>query len=221
VVHYRSSEAEARETAGEAAAAGVGAWAVRADLREEGAPAAQVDEARRQAGPLDILVNAASEFPRTGFATLAPEELERAVRLEAWAPLALARSFVGQVDAGHIVNFLDARVRGFDGGHAAYHAAKTLAALFTREMALRFAPRFQVNAVAPGLILPPPGEGPEVLERLRRSAPLERIGTPDDVTAAVLYLVRSRHVTGQVLFVDGGRHLRDGGGEGERPGGGA
>lgn len=207
VVHYNRSEAEAREAVREIERLGRRAWAVPADLRHEQEVRTLFAEARRFAGPLQVLVNSASTFPPSTFAEFTREELIESVEVNAWAPLAAARCFVGQVEAGAIVNFLDTRVVGYDWGHVAYHAGKTLFELFTREMALRWAPRFRVNAVAPGLILPPEGEGPEYLERLKGGVPLERVGAARDVTDAVLFLLRASYLTGQVIWVDGGRHL--------------
>ena len=64
-----------------------------------------------------------------------------------------------------------------------------------------------MNAVAPGLVLPPPGEDETYLERMAHTNPLHRHGGPADIVDAVMYLLTSRFVTGQVLFVDGGRHM--------------
>jgi NAD(P)-dependent dehydrogenase (short-subunit alcohol dehydrogenase family) len=79
-------------------------------------------------------------------------------------------------------------------------------------MAVRLGPRIAVNAVAPGLVLPPAGKGPEYLEARASELPLRRIGDPSFVAEAVVFLVRSEFVTGQTIFVDGGRHLLGGAG---------
>lgn len=207
VVHYHRSRAEAEETARAIERSGRRGWAVQADLRVEQEVRTLFAQARRLAGPVHILVNSASIFPASSFADFTREELFECIAVNAWAPLAVARCFVHQVDAGAIVNLLDARVAGYDWGHVAYHASKSLFELFTRQMALQWAPRFRVNAVAPGLILPPEGEGPEYLERLGKTVPLGRAGSPADVADAVLFLVRSSYLTGQVIWLDGGRHL--------------
>ena len=210
VIHYRSSADGARATVKDLEACGVRAWAVQADLAVEAEARRVVDEARGLAGPIDILVNAASVFPKAKFETFSRGELGESIDVNAWAPLVLARRVVEQAETGHIVNFLDTRAFGYDWVHVAYHASKVLLELFTREMALRWAPRFQVNAVAPGLVLPPPGESQDYVERLRKTNPLERVGTPEEIADAVVFLAGTRFVTGQVIFVDGGRHLREG-----------
>jgi len=90
----------------------------------------------------------------------------------------------------------------------AYHLSKRMLFALTRMMALEFAPRIRVNAVAPGLIIPPPGQDESFLQRLASTNPLGRHGDPADVADAVLYLVGAGFVTGQVIYVDGGRHMR-------------
>ena len=91
--------------------------------------------------------------------------------------------------------------------HFAYFLSKKTLAAITETAALEFAPRITVNAVAPGLILPPPGQGLAYLKRLRHTNPLAAYGHPADIADAVVFLLKSRFITGQVIFVDGGRHL--------------
>ena len=78
----------------------------------------------------------------------------------------------------------------------------------TRALAHALAPDVRVNAVAPGVVLLPEGFGPDQAEHLRRTTPLRRIGVPEDVAEAVVYLARADFVTGEVIRVDGGRHVR-------------
>jgi NAD(P)-dependent dehydrogenase (short-subunit alcohol dehydrogenase family) len=89
-----------------------------------------------------------------------------------------------------------------------YHLSKRLLFDLTKMMAVEFAPRIRVNGIAPGLILPPEGQDDDYLERLADTNPLHDHGSPKDITDALLYLVLAEFVTGQVLFVDGGRHLK-------------
>lgn len=213
VVHHRSSKADADALVGEINGLGARGWSVEADLADPQQLDGLVGRAVELAGSIDILVNNASEFPRSTFESFTLDELAESINVNAWAPLALGRAFAARVERGHIVNVLDTRIAGYDWNHVAYHAGKTLLALFTREMALKFAPKIAVNAVAPGLILPPAGKDRAYLEALRESLPLQRVGDPQDVADAVLFLVTSSFITGQVIFTDGGRHLlgaRDG-----------
>jgi NAD(P)-dependent dehydrogenase (short-subunit alcohol dehydrogenase family) len=92
-------------------------------------------------------------------------------------------------------------------GHLSYTLTKAGIVTLTRLLAIELAPDIRVNAVAPGAILPSPGAGPDVLQRLAQRVPLKRHGGPSDVTDAVLYLLRSDFVTGDVLRVTGGEDL--------------
>jgi NAD(P)-dependent dehydrogenase (short-subunit alcohol dehydrogenase family) len=83
-----------------------------------------------------------------------------------------------------------------------------LAAL-TKMMALDYAPNIAVNAVAPGLILPPPDQPLEYIEKRTGTVPLQRHGMPEQIARAVVFLAESEFMTGEVIFVDGGRHLEE------------
>lgn len=209
VVHCRSSVAEAQALAGELRALGRQAWVAQADLSDAAQAEALFESACRSAGgSLDILVNSASIFDQGRLDDLNPADLDRNIHINALGPFVLGRALARSRRGGCIVNLLDSRIMDYDAEHAAYHLSKRLLATLTRMMALEFAPRVRVNAVAPGLILPPPGEDEGYLERLKRTNPLERYGEPEDVADAVLFLARSAFVTGQTIFVDGGRHMR-------------
>jgi NAD(P)-dependent dehydrogenase (short-subunit alcohol dehydrogenase family) len=77
----------------------------------------------------------------------------------------------------------------------------------TRMLALELAPQIRVNGVAPGLVLPPPGKDEYYLAKLARTNPLHTYGAAEDVVRAVLFLLHSEFVTGQVIYVDGGYHM--------------
>lgn len=208
VVHYGRSRVEAEQVAESARSLGVCAWTVAANLADPAATDALFDCAVQVAGPIDILINNAGVFPRGGLGTLSPADLHANLDVNALAPLLLSRRFFAQGRPGCIINFLDARITDFDSEHAAYHLSKRMLFSLTRMMALEFAPAVRVNAVAPGLILPPEGEDQSYLERLAHTNPLGRHGGARDVTEAVLFLIRSEFITGQVIFVDGGRHIK-------------
>jgi NAD(P)-dependent dehydrogenase (short-subunit alcohol dehydrogenase family) len=207
VVHYLKSRDEAEEVARGAREAGVEAWTLAADLADDGAARELVDRAMEVAGPLYALVNNASIFPASRLLGFDLEELERNVRVNAFAPLVLSRAFAAGGRGGAIVNFLDSRVVDYDREHAAYHLSKRMLYAITRMASLELAPAVRVNAVAPGLVLPPPGEDRQYLEARAHTNPLGRVGTARDVAAAVTFLLECDFVTGQVIFVDGGRHL--------------
>jgi NAD(P)-dependent dehydrogenase (short-subunit alcohol dehydrogenase family) len=211
VVHYRSSAAEAEELVDELKRTGVRAWSLQADLAKLTELNGLVDRAVDLAGGLRILVNNASAFPWSTFESVTRDDLVASIETDTWAPFELARQFARQADAAHVVNLLDTRIAAqFDWQHLAYCAAKDLLGMFTELMAIHLAPRIAVNAVAPGLILAPEGKDQAYLEALKAELPLRRIGDPASIAEALLFLLKSDFITGQTIFVDGGRHLLGG-----------
>jgi len=208
VLHCRTSAKAAEELADAIRALDVKAWTLTADLASPAAAQSLVERALDMAGPLDFLINNASVFPTSGMADVSVESVHASVDLNALAPFLGARRFAEQRRDGAIINFLDARIVDYDREHVAYHLSKRMLFELTRMMALEFAPAIRVNAVAPGLILPPAGKDESYLASLAHTNPLNRYGGVDDVTSAVVFLLQSPFITGQVIFVDGGRHLR-------------
>ena len=215
VIHCNRSRLEAERTASEARAAGVKAWVVTVDLAKPAPAERLMVQARKRAGrAIRFLVNNAAIFPAGRLGVLTAAELARNIQINAFAPLQLSRAFARQFRRTGpglrpcILNLLDCRIADYDQEHAAYHLSKRMLADLTRMMALAFAPAVRVNAVAPGLILPPAGQGEAYLRKLARTNPLRTHGEAGDIAVAAVFLLQSRFVTGQILYVDGGRHLK-------------
>jgi NAD(P)-dependent dehydrogenase (short-subunit alcohol dehydrogenase family) len=208
-VHYSRSEREAVELAAEIERLGVRAVALGADLADPDELAGLVERAREALGTIEILVNNASIFPSDTLETLDLAGLERNIEINAWAPLVLTRALAAQSERGHVINLLDSRVSGFDHTHAAYILSKHVLSAITRTAAIELAPGIAVNGIAPGLILPPAGKDEQYVERLAQTVPLKRSGAPEDIAAAAVYLATSEFVTGETIYVDGGRHLKE------------
>jgi pteridine reductase len=213
VVHYNRSSADAFDLVAHIKKKGVCAWAIAGDFSSDSGCAALINEAATAAGKsLMVLVNNASIYPENTLAGMTFDHLSRCVRVNAWAPFYLSRAFAARVKRGRtgsVVNILDNRTSGGgrDRSHAAYLISKQILASITRLCALEFSPAVRVNGVAPGLILPPPGKNRDYLDKLKESAPLRTFGAPSDIAAAVVFCVRSPFLTGEIITVDGGRHL--------------
>jgi len=209
IVHYNRSESEAQELVRDIEGRGVRAWALGADLANPEECGALMDRAVSIAGLPYILVNSASIFPKSSIEDVDLSGLLENVRINAWAPFVLSREFAGKVRQGRIINILDTRVSGFDFSHVAYIWSKQMLAVMTRYCAIEFAPGITVNAVAPGLILPPAGKDESYLERLAQTIPLKRHGDPEHIADAAIFLAKNDFITGQIVYVDGGRHLKE------------
>ncbi len=210
VAHYRTSRPEAESLADEIERLGQRAYLIAADLVDPGAAEAMMAEAIRQAGAVTALVNSASIFRKSGLLDFTPTELDEEVRVNALSPLFLCRAFAASSRKGSIVNLLDSRLNSYDAAHVAYHLSKRMLYSMTRMLAMELSPGIRVNGVAPGLILPPPGEPESYLETHKNENFLVRHGSPEGVADAVRFLLANPFVTGQIIYVDGGRHLKSG-----------
>jgi pteridine reductase len=197
-------------TAAECRGFGVEAEPLAADLRRDGAPAELVARAAARFGRLDILVNSAAVFLPGDLADTTGENWDLHLGVNLKAPFFLCQAFsrqLGPEEEGAIVSIADWRAVRPGPHYLAYTLAKSGIVTLTESLALALAPRVRVNAVAPGAILPPPGEDAACLERLASRIPLRRHGSPAEVVRAVLYLLEAEFVTGELLFVDGGERL--------------
>ena len=207
VVHYNRSRFEAEKLQKELTDLGVKSWLVQADLGSSDSCTEIIKKSAGLAGSLDILVNNASVFFPLDIKAVKLEDIEAEMLTNAWAPFLLTRCFSEELRSGSIVNILDTRIVGYDFNHFAYYLSKRMLEVLTMSMALKLAPNITVNGVAPGLILPPEGKDFSYLEQKKDTVPMKKYGSPSDVVDAVLFLIRSQYITGQVIYVDGGKHL--------------
>jgi len=205
IVHYRSSKIEAEKLCRELKSKNVKSWTLQADLEDQRENNNLIQRAFECSKELTLLVNNASIFPDSAINTVTLEDFNNAMFVNAWSPFVLSRSFAATVKSGAIVNVLDARVPGHDPRHIAYIFSKHMLMVMTRICAQEFAPRIRVNGVSPGLILPPAGKDFDYLEKLKDKVPLRTCGSPQDVAAAVALLATNKFITGEIIYVDGGR----------------
>ncbi len=212
VAHDRKAlEPETARVCGEVADCGSRSWNVQADLEKPEEYETLIARALKASGSLDILINNASIFLPGTVMDIGYEDVVRHMHVNAWTPFVLSREFARLARSGTIVNLLDSNITGHDEAHVAYLLSKQMLASLTKICALEFAPDITVNGVAPGLILPPNGRDEAYLDARAKTLPLRRHGSTADIADAVLYLVKSGFTTGQILYIDGGRHLLENG----------
>lgn len=211
VIHYHRSESAAQSLEKEVQEAGAAARLVRANLSDAASRGALVGRAIEAAGaPLTALVNCAAIFEHDTVDTLSEAALYRHMNVNALTPSLLAREFAEALpeDArGVIVNFLDFKLASPYPDHFSYTLSKYALAGATELLARALAPRVRVNAVAPGYVLPAPGQSEADYQRLHAETPLAYGPTSEDVARAVRFLIESPAVTGQTLYVDAGRRF--------------
>jgi pteridine reductase len=183
---------------------------VQADLRDAVAAEQLIDRAVAAAGQLDILVNSAAIMERTpvGEVTLAQWETMFAINLR--APFFLSQAAAPQLRdrAGCIVNIADLAAYETWPAYVPHGITKAGVVQMTRGLARALAPHIRVNAVAPGAVLLPDEWDAATADRLVSTTPLGRLGAAEDVAHAVAFLCEATYVTGDVIIVDGGRHIR-------------
>lgn len=207
-LHYGRSADAARETLAEIHARGVAGSTIQADLaRPVEASKTVIERTISEFGRADILINSAAIFEEDRLATISDEDWERCLAINLKGPLFLCQQFASRLQPGqraHIVNLADWRALRPQGDHLVYTVSKAGLVTLTKSLALHLAPDVQVNAVAPGAILPAPGVDQREFDALAEQIPLRRTGSPDDVTRAVVFLLRSDFITGEVILVTGG-----------------
>ena len=211
-IHYHSSADAALELVAELEGERRGsAFSVGADVRDVGALERMAHDVVERAGRLDVLINNASNFYPTPLGTVTEEQWNDLVGSNLKAPLFLTQASLPALRAAHgvVVNIVDVHAQRPLRDHPVYGPAKAGLAMLTRSLAKDLGPDVRVNGVSPGAILwPDEGMSDGLRAAIIKQTALKRAGTPEDIAAAVLFLVRDApYVTGQIIAVDGGRSV--------------
>ena len=208
-ISYRTAGQEARALVEELERAGGEALAVRADVARAADIRRLMDRIGKRFGRLDVLVNCAANFDRTPFASLSESAWDHALDTNLKGPFLCAlyaSRLMRRHGGGKIINLADwAGVRPYR-DYLPYCVSKAGVIGLTKALAKELAPHIQVNAIAPGPILPPPGMGASARSRVAARVPLKRWGSPQDIANTVQFLIEGTDfMTGSVVFVDGGQ----------------
>jgi len=208
IIHYRASTGEAQSAVAEIEKLGRKSYAIAADLTNVAEIKRLFDEAAKQFGRVDILVNSAANFLPSSVVSTTEEIWDASLATNLKAPFFCAQAAAPLLrrTKGTIINFAD--TGGLLGwpGYIAHSVSKAGVVMLTKVLAKALGPEVRVNAIAPGTVTMP-GDPPEWEADFTKLAPLRGTGTPSDIADAVVFLVHSKFMTGQVLVVDGGRTL--------------
>ena len=212
---FNRSREEAEAAAAAVRAAGRRALTVQVDLRQGSSCQVAVDRAAGEFGRLDALLNMASVYSQIPLADTDEQIWNAVVDVDLRAAFLCARAAIPHMrraGGGRIVNFSDwiaASGRPRYTGYVPYYVAKRGVIGLTEALALELAPdRILVNAIAPGPILAPPGTTAEEYEAVEKATPLGKWGGGEEIARAVIFLLETDFTTGEVIRVDGGRHVR-------------
>ena len=211
-VHYLNSGEDAEQLASQLnQVRSDSALTVQGDLKNTADLKQMIDQLTKHTGGLDILVNNASSFYPTPLESITEEHWDDLLGINLKAPLFLSKISLPYLkkNNGVIINIVDVHAQRPLKNHSVYSSAKAGLAMLTRSLAKDLGPDVRVNGVSPGAILwPESGISERVKENILGQVPLGRPGTPDDIAAAVVFLVRDApYVTGEIIAVDGGRSV--------------
>jgi NAD(P)-dependent dehydrogenase (short-subunit alcohol dehydrogenase family) len=203
-VHYRSSVREAQEVAGP------GDAVFQAELTDDKAVENMFHQIEMKFGGVDILVNSASVFGQATADDATHEHWDSQMDTNAKAPFFIAQRAARSMrarGAGKIINIVDVAGEVIWGGYLPYSVSKAALIALNRGLAKSYAPEIQVNGIAPGPVLFPEYYTEEQKKAATERTLLKRAGSPKDIVNAVVYLIENDYITGDVIHVDGGRHL--------------
>jgi len=182
-------------------------YTIQADLSNESEVERLIPKVISMAGHIDLLVNNASVFDGSYISKTKADLFNRQFDVNLKAPFLLMRDFAEYAGSGNIINFADTRITKNSSDYAAYSLSKKALWELTKMAALEFAPHIRVNAIAPGLTLPPEGKDQQYLFDLAKNIPMKKPGGVEYIIKSIDYILENEHLTGQLLFADGGENL--------------
>ena len=202
-LHYHNSAKEAQKTRDSIREGGGTCELFSCDLTNDTEVSQFIKKVSKKFPDLNLLVNNASIFKKSNLRTVTAKDFDLDFTIHLKTPLILSRDFASVCSQGNIINIIDTHVVDDQTKHFSYLLSKKALGELTRMAAVELAPTIRVNGIAPGFILPPEGSNKRVDQ-----IPLKKKGDVDNVTDAIEFLIRNPYVTGQVIFIDGGEHLR-------------
>lgn len=207
VLHYNSSLEEAQKTAEEIRERNVACHLLQANLMAKDELSELIPRALELAGSMEVLVNSASIYKKATMMETSLEMFESNFAIHLRAPYFLTQSFAKHCRKGHIINIVDTKISFQQYVYSSYLLSKKALAELTQLAALELAPGIRVNAISPGVVLPPPTRTQDYIDWRCQGLPLQRSGSPKHVTHALRFLLENDFVTGQCIAVDGGEAL--------------
>lgn len=206
-LHYNHSESEAKLLQQEIGKTGVKCMLFRHDLSDIAGFDTLLEKVALSFPECNALVNNASVFERGEFMQTSEELFDRQFAINLKAPFFLTQAFANRFKTGHVVNILDTDIVQNQVSHFAYLMSKKSLADFTKMAARSLGPSISINAVCPGCILPSDQNEEAYEQKMQSLVPLKSHPDAEDVAQAVYWLLQQRHITGQLIFVDGGKHV--------------
>lgn len=209
IIHYNTSEYAAKQLASELSSkfAKQKFSFIKADLSITRDVIGMIPKLVSEIGAFELLINNASVFDKGYIKETSVDLYENQMDVNLKAPFLLIRDFANYCNEGNIINFVDTRITTNKSNFGAYSLSKKGLWEITKMTALEFAPEIRVNAIAPGVTLPPEDENEDYLLNLAKNIPMKIPGGLKPILKSIDYILENHHLTGQLLFADGGENL--------------
>jgi len=206
-LHYHTSFRKAEKLAKEIRKLKVACETFSCDLTDPEEAVHLIKDIRKNFGDISILINNASIFNNDSIKHANLKQIQEHLNIHLISPYVLTSEFNKHFKSGHIINILDRQITTTKTKFTSYLLSKKALKDLTELAAIELAPHIRVNAIAPGLILPPENETKNHLLSRVKNVPLKSIGNPKQIALTVSFLESNHYVTGQIIYVDGGEHF--------------
>ena len=209
IIHFNSSEKPAQELKDALSKKFPGQkfYIIQANLADEAEVGKLIPQVIEKFGRFDLLINNASVFKPGYLAETDAALFNSQLNVNLKAPFLLVHDFVKHCKKGNIINFVDTRITTNKSNFAAYSLSKKGLWELTKMAALELSPQIRVNAIAPGVTLPPEDKDEDYLQNLAQGIPMKKPGGLNPILQSIGYILENDHLTGQLLFADGGENL--------------
>ncbi len=210
VLHYNNRHHEAATLCSELIDKGHVVDAVSADFSQPDA-VDKLMESATESGPLQALINNASLFSYDCAESFSADLINQHMAVNLSAPALLTKAIHSQIPSdgkGCVINMLDAKLFGINPDYFSYTLSKAAFHALTQISAQAYAPRLRVNAIAPGIVLPSGGQSQAEFEKSHKRNLLGQGALIPEIVATVRLLLSTSSMTGDVIILDGGAHLR-------------
>ena len=210
IIHYNKSKKKAFDLKKNLSTYKINCCCIKADLSKELELKKLFKNAKKEMGVITCLINNASTFELDNLENIKKKKWDYHLNTNLWAPIFLIQQFIKNLPKninGNIINVVDQRVINLTPFFTTYTITKSALWTLTQTTALALAPKIRVNAIGPGPTLPSKRQTNNKFKRQYMKVPLKKSVNPNEIAEAVLFILKSKSLTGQLINIDSGQHL--------------
>ncbi|PPR37538.1 MAG: Enoyl-[acyl-carrier-protein] reductase [NADPH] FabL [Alphaproteobacteria bacterium MarineAlpha6_Bin4] len=210
IIHYNKSKKKAFNLKKNLSTYKINCCCIKADLSKELELKKLFKNAKKEMGVITCLINNASTFELDNLENIKKKKWDYHLNTNLWAPIFLIQQFIKNLPKninGNIINVVDQRVINLTPFFTTYTITKSALWTLTQTTALALAPKIRVNAIGPGPTLPSKRQTNNKFKRQYMKVPLKKSVNPNEIAEAVLFILKSKSLTGQLINIDSGQHL--------------